>query len=121
MHENLLHLHYLGDKLLPITARLQATISTVTKLEMLSREFHAAQSDTNTQTSTGFIELANDAAYRKARLEGLISGGEILGKKVKDVLNMVRHHETSIELVLCTGRLMMTILDGGGTEFANEQ
>lgn len=87
-YENLLSLHHLGDKLLPITGRLQATISTVTKLEELSHKFCAAQSDAD--TDTGFTRMANRAAYHKARLEGMISGGEILGKKVKDVLDMVR-------------------------------
>lgn len=87
-YDKLLELHDLGDKLLPIPARLQATISTVSKLEELSRKFAAAQRDVD----AGFMGLANDAAYYKTRLEGLISGGVILGKKVKDVLDMVRFH-----------------------------
>lgn len=87
-YENLLYLHHVGDKLLPITGRLQATISTMTKLEELSHKFCAAQS--NADTATGFMRMANRAAYHKTRLEGMISGGEILGKKVKDVLDMVR-------------------------------
>lgn len=82
-YNNIRDLHHLKDKLLPITARLQATISTVSQLEQLSRKF-------DTDTDMGFMELANSAAYRKTRLEGLISSAEILEKKVKDILNMVR-------------------------------
>ncbi|KAJ5886291.1 uncharacterized protein N7473_008965 [Penicillium subrubescens] len=82
-NEKLKDLHYYGDLILPIRFRLEVAIATLAKLRDLSKEFSSTQDDVN----GGFSRLATHTAYHKIRLERLVAGSEVIGHKVKDVLD----------------------------------
>ncbi|KAJ5689548.1 hypothetical protein N7462_003940 [Penicillium macrosclerotiorum] len=82
----LLDLHYYGDLILPTRFRLEAILSTLERLEEISHQFF----ERSCNLETGYLRLALDASYYRKSLQGLLPGIEVLGEKVKDVLQRLQ-------------------------------
>ncbi|KAE8383107.1 hypothetical protein BDV26DRAFT_304010 [Aspergillus bertholletiae] len=76
---------YLGDKLLPISSRLQVALETICKLEEMNTFFQSRALATDDDAR----RFAGEMAYYKTSIEGYLKSVEVLEGKVKGISDLL--------------------------------
>ncbi|KAE8147188.1 hypothetical protein BDV25DRAFT_143006 [Aspergillus avenaceus] len=76
---------YLGDKLLPLSSRLHATLTTFCMIEEANALFHTRGFATDIE----FQKVANEITYYKTNLEGYLESVKVLEGKVKGISDLL--------------------------------
>ncbi|KAI9927065.1 hypothetical protein MW887_003447 [Aspergillus wentii] len=81
----LLKPQYLGDKLLPLPARLGVALTIITKLEDINTLVHSKDLSTEAQ----FQKVSDELSYHKTTLEGHLKSVRVLERKIQGISDLL--------------------------------